>query len=442
MMKFILSGLALFMLTSASGVQAQNTNVVKSFGKVCAAKNGEVKIPVVLRNISVADIKNLALTIDVAGEKQQMVVTPDMIKSGDDGASFYVTAATPSQTGLSDVTVTVDAVNGVKTSTADNTTKGSLMTVSRNVDHKVVVEEYTAIWCPTCPTGIVGIERTKINYGDKVLVIAAHSQDPITCRDYNDLTSKHMTLPRATVDRDPGINEVNPYLGTQRGDNGAGYGLGYDIEEQMAIAPVAEVKVSGGIDGKLITVKSEVTFLYTGAADYGVGYVVTQDSLSNPNWKQKNSMPIYYRDHPIIEKEPLFERWFNGEVEVPGVVYDDVARMASAALNGENVIPDQVNEEETFTNEHVFNLDKYVKVKDTDHMNLCVLLIDRSTGKIVNSASVKLSECNAIGGVEAEGEKAVEVARYTADGRRISVAQKGINIVKYSDGTAKKVVIK
>ncbi len=35
-----------------------------------------------------------------------------------------------------------------------------------------------------------------------------------------------------------------------------------------------------------------------------------------------------------------------------------------------------------------------------------------------------------------------EVARYTADGRRVSAPVKGINIVKMSDGTAKKVIIK
>ena len=34
-----------------------------------------------------------------------------------------------------------------------------------------------------------------------------------------------------------------------------------------------------------------------------------------------------------------------------------------------------------------------------------------------------------------------EVARYTIDGRRINGLVKGINIVKYADGTTKKVVV-
>lgn len=37
--------------------------------------------------------------------------------------------------------------------------------------------------------------------------------------------------------------------------------------------------------------------------------------------------------------------------------------------------------------------------------------------------------------------EAKEVARYTVDGERISSPQKGVNIVKYSDGTTKKVIV-
>ncbi len=44
-------------------------------------------------------------------------------------------------------------------------------------------------------------------------------------------------------------------------------------------------------------------------------------------------------------------------------------------------------------------------------------------------------------GIEAEDE-AQELYRYTIDGKRIDNLQKGINIIKYSDGTTKKVLVK
>lgn len=45
-----------------------------------------------------------------------------------------------------------------------------------------------------------------------------------------------------------------------------------------------------------------------------------------------------------------------------------------------------------------------------------------------------------IDGVEAAGSNE-EVARYTLDGRKLSAPQKGVNIVKYADGSTKKVVV-
>jgi hypothetical protein len=46
-----------------------------------------------------------------------------------------------------------------------------------------------------------------------------------------------------------------------------------------------------------------------------------------------------------------------------------------------------------------------------------------------------------IGGVKAE-EEVTEVARYDLNGRRLSAPQKGINIIRYSDGTTRKVLLK
>ena len=50
------------------------------------------------------------------------------------------------------------------------------------------------------------------------------------------------------------------------------------------------------------------------------------------------------------------------------------------------------------------------------------------------------TETTGIDGVEAAGSNE-EVARYTLDGRKLSAPQKGVNIVKYADGSTKKVVV-
>ncbi len=61
---------------------------------------------------------------------------------------------------------------------------------------------------------------------------------------------------------------------------------------------------------------------------------------------------------------------------------------------------------------------------------------------IVATTSVMVNVTAATGISNAEATDAVEVARFAADGKRIYAPQKGINIVRMSDGTTHKVVVK
>lgn len=82
-------------------------------------------------------------------------------------------------------------------------------------------------------------------------------------------------------------------------------------------------------------------------------------------------------------------------------------------------------------------------MQDKSKLNVCVLLINKTTGRIENAAKCTISEPNttAISTVSEGKDTAVETARYTLDGRRITTPQKGINIVKYSDGRVSKEVV-
>ncbi len=50
-------------------------------------------------------------------------------------------------------------------------------------------------------------------------------------------------------------------------------------------------------------------------------------------------------------------------------------------------------------------------------------------------------EVNGIDGVNADGQTEASGC-YTFDGKRISTPQKGVNVIRYSDGTTKKVYVK
>ena len=64
-----------------------------------------------------------------------------------------------------------------------------------------------------------------------------------------------------------------------------------------------------------------------------------------------------------------------------------------------------------------------------------------SNGKLATTSFVvNVTTADGIQGVVSDG--AVEVARFSADGKRISAPQKGLNIIRMSDGTVRKVIVK
>lgn len=64
-----------------------------------------------------------------------------------------------------------------------------------------------------------------------------------------------------------------------------------------------------------------------------------------------------------------------------------------------------------------------------------------SNGKLAETVvSVEISEATDIDAVE--GTKAEEVGRYTLDGKMLNAPQRGINIIRMSDGTIKKVIVR
>jgi hypothetical protein len=76
-----------------------------------------------------------------------------------------------------------------------------------------------------------------------------------------------------------------------------------------------------------------------------------------------------------------------------------------------------------------------------DQIYVIAVLI-ASDGSVANVAKVKVADYDptAISGIHTA--TATEAARYTLDGRQVSAAQRGLNIIRLSDGTVRKVIVK
>ena len=97
---------------------------------------------------------------------------------------------------------------------------------------------------------------------------------------------------------------------------------------------------------------------------------------------------------------------------------------------------------ETAEVSYTIDLPTYAKLKNAlqkDQIYVIAILID-STGSIANVGKARVDGITGISTVN--GGKTNETVFYSLDGRKLSAPQQGINIVKMSDGSTRKVMMK
>ena len=192
-----------------------------------------------------------------------------------------------------------------------------------------------------------------------------------------------------------------------------------------------------------ITVTPNVTFrLNREEAPYGFAYVLTEDGMSSHNWKQANFYNNRTQFYGISDELDYF-------VNAPGTIYNLENNFVAIAADGvksarTGYLKAPIKADEAQSHTYVFkNINSKKVIQKKENLRVCVLLINTNTGKIENAAKCAISEFKTTGiSSVSEGTRtAVEAERYTLDGRRITTPQKGINIVKYSDGRVSKEVV-
>ena len=75
--------------------------------------------------------------------------------------------------------------------------------------------------------------------------------------------------------------------------------------------------------------------------------------------------------------------------------------------------------------------------------NVICMMIDANTGTVINVAKAKITDFESgIDAIDAADGNATETARYNAAGQIVTAPVKGLNIIRMSDGTIRKVIVK
>ena len=435
--QFQSGGMGLAIQLIVEGDFGQNNVQPLDFGNVMVAKGKTKNVAVKFRNLG-SKFTSIDYTISLdgkAGAEQHLDFGKDFGLAGTH--TVEIPFAATSEIGKSAVTLTVTKVNGAENACAIKTATGTLYTVEREFVKRSVVEECTGTGCGFCPRGHVGMHNMRELYGDQFVGIAMHqynSSDPMYYTSYG-LGFKG--APSCMVNRSSGY--LDPYENLPKA-----------FMASLKEMPLIDVSVEGAFseDTAYVYAKASVESLVSG--DYDIAYMLVADNLSGTtkSWKQFNYFAKgcgVYNSQSSMPEDLQF-LWDAGSSYA--ATYNDVL-ISSSYVSSKNkatlpslVANGSVNSYYTLTMPTKKALKEAIRSCGNE-VYVIAMVLDKKTGAIVNARKAKVADFGTTGieNVNNSSEATV-VARYNVNGVQIAAPVKGINIVKMSDGTTRKVLVK
>lgn len=336
-------------------------------------------------------------------------------------------------TGATDVVFSITQVNGQSNQATVNYTYITRYTVTVQPHKRVVVEDYTGLWCQYCPRGIVVMEALQRLYPNDFIGIAVHCRDELTTAAYGyGMESKWAPgKPSIWFDRTEKIND-------------------FSVENmfnnmQAKVSPLnVDVKAQWDAERNNINVTTLLTACMQPADDdtYALAYVLTEDGMKNDTWVQANKSSEWQQYVNAPEELDFFR---NADYFVYGLTYNHVAIAAQGIQTGiEGSVPTSFSGGDEFTHTTTFdNIAQYPLIQSLNQLSVCALLINTRTNKIANAAKCAITQNTTTGLAESSLPSAsTQALHFGIDGRRIQPTAKGLHIIRHADGRVEKVMIK
>lgn len=403
------------------------------FGEFTVVKGKSKNVAVSLWNIG-SKLTSIDYTIALdgkAGAEQHLDFGKDFGLGGTHSVEIPFAAA--SELGASTVTLTITKVNGEENACVKNSATGTLYTVEREFVKRSVAEQFTGTGCGNCPSGHVAMHNMHNLYGDQFIGIALHqfnASDPM----YNASYDLGFTgAPQCMVNRSSGV--LAPYEQMPE-----------VLKASLDEIALTDVTVTGTFAEEDTKVNATASVESLVAGDYNIAFMLTADGLTGTtnSWKQSNYFCKGGGRYSSKASMPddLKHLWDMGSSYVE--TYNDVLIASSyVSSNNKATLPTLVANG-TVSSEYTMKMPTKVALKKAlklDQIYVVALLLDKKTGAIVNAGRARVTGSTGIEDVTT-GTEATVVARYNVNGVQIAAPVKGINIVKMSDGTTRKVLVK
>ncbi len=356
-------------------------------------------------NNLVLDVKNdganaiTALTVNWNdGTDHIQTITGLNIAPGASANVTHPTAVSYATVVEKNINVTITAVNGAADATNVTAAK-KFNTVSQIVEKNVVIEEGTGTWCGWCPRGAVAMEYMYDTYPTRFIGVAVHNADPMTVTEY-DNGANLSGFPGCNVDRALKDESVSSTLFE-------GY---YNARKDLTIP--AAITATASWSGANVTVAVTSTFKTVFAnANYRLGVIMIEDDVkgTDAGYNQTN---YYSSTSQNLALTGAGHNWQTSANPVPAadMVYDHVGRALLGGYDGQAASVPAV-----ITNNQAVNYTFNYTVPATSKrylMSAIAVLIDNTTGEIINATKVALTAA----GVEEVATIGMEVYPNPASG--------------------------
>lgn len=289
-----------------------------------------------------------------------------------------------------DVTFHITSVNDDYNGNSSPLTYITRCTVNKLPHKRVLLEDYTALWCQWCPVGMVATEALVREHPDDAVAIAIHKGDKLasaTAYQNGMLTDYATSLPALWCARK---SKIAGYDGTSMFEN----------EKSEVTFMNIDVEACWDETGNNINVTTKVEPCMTPDAGntYTIGYVLTASGLKNDKWLQQANYSDYmsdsYKDAPPemdFFRDP--SNYVDGNYYVKGYTFNHVAIESQGirygianSLTGDFVPNEIKTHTTTFSNINQYNL-----IQDRNKLEVVAILFDTKNNRIENVAKCRIT---------------------------------------------------
>lgn len=423
--EFGMGGANMSIQVLVEGDFAEYAVLPEDFGTLKGAQNKDLAVAVKFMNNSKEAVSSLGYVVSVdgvAGSEQSVDVSPTVGVGG--YGTFKANVPCGNTEGLKEVKVEVTKVNGHKNGASSTVANGKISIADKMYERNVCIEEFTTEKCGNCPR-VAGFLHTYLEEADPTRVFAVCHHAGY----YTDWLTKACDNKLLYLFNDNGGSFAPAMMFNREPAFDSQYATGQ--KDNVTIpGSAAQIKTITNyyLDETMADAKLDMTLTYD-EGESKVIIVVTGES--NKGYDTENALLTVYltEDNVKAKNQSGASKFYHQHV-----IRDYNSNWGDALTWNDN----------KFSATYEFDVDEAWK---KDDLKVVAFLNKHNTknrldNRIENVTGKDLIEKPTAIESVGSADNAVEVARYNAAGQRINGKQKGLNIVKLSNGTTLKVVVK